>query len=162
MRCQAILYMAMFRYKKDTAIKYSRTLNEHFKSSSRIAQAPSPCIARSISTPSPISPMPSPAGSVSSQTGSTASSCGSSSLSSSVSVPHYIPTITSSFVNITSYILYAYDFWEQADLLARKNKKFFSKLSAAACFLSLNSSMIELVHYTRHGLQWLRLESNMP
>lgn len=31
MRCQAILYMAMFRYKKDTAIKYSRTLNEHFK-----------------------------------------------------------------------------------------------------------------------------------
>ncbi|ETE67524.1 AF4/FMR2 family member 1, partial [Ophiophagus hannah] len=162
MRCQAILYMAMFRYKKDTAIKYSRTLNEHFKSSSRIAQAPSPCIARSTGTPSPLSPMPSPAGSVSSQTGSSASSCGSSSLGSSVSVPHYIPTITSSFVNITSYILYAYDFWEQADLLARKNKKFFSKLSAAACFLSLNSSMIELVHYTRHGLQWLRLESNMP
>ncbi|XP_058049857.1 AF4/FMR2 family member 1 [Ahaetulla prasina] len=162
MRCQAILYMAMFRYKKDTAIKYSRTLNEHFKSSSRIAQAPSPCVARSTGTPSPLSPMPSPAGSVSSQTGSSASSCGSSSLGSSVSVPHYIPTITSSFVNITSYILYAYDFWEQADLLARKNKKFFSKLSAAACFLSLSSSMIELVHYTRHGLQWLRLESNMP
>ncbi|KAM3831569.1 AF4/FMR2 family member 1 isoform 2-T2 [Vipera latastei] len=162
MRCQAILYMAMFRYKKDTAIKYSRTLNEHFKSSSRIAQAPSPCVARSTGTPSPLSPMPSPAGSVSSQTGSSASSCGSSSLGSSVSVPHYIPTITSSFVNITSYILYAYDFWEQADLLARKNKKFFSKLSAAACFLSLNSSMIELVHYTRQGLQWLRLESNMP
>ncbi|XP_013924171.1 PREDICTED: AF4/FMR2 family member 1 [Thamnophis sirtalis] len=162
MRCQAILYMAMFRYKKDTAIKYSRTLNEHFKSSSRIAQAPSPCVGRGIGTPSPLSPIPSPAGSVSSQTGSSASSCGSSSLGSSVSVPHYIPTITSSFVNITSYILYAYDFWEQADLLARKNKKFFSKLNAAACFLSLNSSMIELVHYTRHGLQWLRLESNMP
>ncbi|XP_063166498.1 AF4/FMR2 family member 1 isoform X2 [Candoia aspera] len=162
MRCQAILYMAMFRYKKDTAIKYSRTLNEHFKSSSRIAQAPSPCVARSTGTPSPLSPMPSPAGSVSSQTGSSASSCGSSGLGSSVSVPHYIPTITSSFVNITSYILYAYDFWEQADLLARKNKKFFSKLSAAACFLSLNSSMIELVHYTRQGLQWLRLESDMP
>ncbi|XP_025022689.1 AF4/FMR2 family member 1 isoform X3 [Python bivittatus] len=162
MRCQAILYMAMFRYKKDTAIKYSRTLNEHFKSSSRIAQAPSPCVARSTGTPSPLSPMPSPAGSVSSQTGSSTSSCGSSGLGSSVSVPHYIPTITSSFVNITSYILYAYDFWEQADLLARKNKKFFSKLSTAACFLSLNSSMIELVHYTRQGLQWLRLESNMP
>ncbi|XP_070587102.1 AF4/FMR2 family member 1-like [Erythrolamprus reginae] len=162
MRCQAILYMAMFRYKKDTAIKYSRTLNEHFKSSSRIAQAPSPCVARSVGTPSPLSPMPSPAGSVSSQTGSNASSCGSSGLGSSVSVPHYIPTITSSFVNITSYILYAYDFWEQADLLARKNKKFFSKLSAASCVLSLNSSMVELVHYTRHGLQWLRLESNLP
>ncbi|KAJ7327163.1 hypothetical protein JRQ81_016922 [Phrynocephalus forsythii] len=159
MRCQAILYMAMFRYKKDTAIKYSRTLNEHFKNSSRITQAPSPCVARSTGTPSPLSPMPSPAGSVSSQTGSSASSCGSGS---SVTVPHYIPTITSSFVNITSYILYAYDLWEQADVLARKNKKFFSELNAVACTLSLNSSMIELVHYTRHGLQWLRLEPNTP
>ncbi|XP_062992290.1 AF4/FMR2 family member 1 isoform X2 [Elgaria multicarinata webbii] len=162
MRCQAILYMAMFRYKKDTAIKYSRTLNEHFKSSSRITQAPSPCVARSTGTPSPLSPMPSPAGSVSSQTGSSASSCGSGSIGSSVNVPHFIPTITSSFVNITSYFLYAYDLWEQADVLARKNKKFFSELSAAACSLSLNSSMMELVHYTRQGLQWLRLEPNTP
>lgn len=31
MRCQSILHMAMFRYKKDTAIKYSRILNDHFK-----------------------------------------------------------------------------------------------------------------------------------
>uniref|UniRef100_A0A8D0C376 ALF transcription elongation factor 1 n=1 Tax=Salvator merianae TaxID=96440 RepID=A0A8D0C376_SALMN len=162
MRCQAILYMAMFRYKKDTAIKYSRTLNEHFKSSSRITQAPSPCVARSTGTPSPLSPMPSPASSVGSQTGSSASSCGSGGFGSSVNVPHYIPNITSSFVNITSYILYAYDLWEQADVLARKNKKFFSELSAAACPLSLNSSMIELVHYTRQGLQWLRLEPNTP
>ncbi|KAF7252508.1 AF4/FMR2 family member 1 [Varanus komodoensis] len=135
MRCQAILYMAMFRYKKDTAIKYSRTLNEHFKSSSRITQAPSP------------------SGSVSSQTGSSASSCGSGSIGSSVNVPHFIPTITSSFVNITSYFLYAYDLWEQADVLARKNKKFFSELNAACFSLSLNSSMAELVCYTRQGLQ---------
>ena len=47
MRCQSILNMAMFRCKKDMAIKYSRTLNEHFfKTSSKVAQAPSPCIAR--------------------------------------------------------------------------------------------------------------------
>jgi hypothetical protein len=46
MRCQSALNMAMFRCKKDIAIKYSRTLNEHFKSSSKVAQAPSPCIAR--------------------------------------------------------------------------------------------------------------------
>ncbi|XP_062430313.1 AF4/FMR2 family member 1 isoform X4 [Rhea pennata] len=46
MRCQSILHMAMFRYKKDTAIKYSRILNDHFKSSSRVTQAPSPCVAR--------------------------------------------------------------------------------------------------------------------
>ncbi|XP_019381544.1 PREDICTED: AF4/FMR2 family member 1 isoform X4 [Gavialis gangeticus] len=48
MRCQSILHMAMFRYKKDTAIKYSRILNDHFKSSSRITQAPSPCVARNF------------------------------------------------------------------------------------------------------------------
>lgn len=31
MRCQSLLHMAMFRYKRDTAIKYSRILNDHFK-----------------------------------------------------------------------------------------------------------------------------------
>ncbi|XP_025924239.1 AF4/FMR2 family member 1 isoform X2 [Apteryx rowi] len=162
MRCQSILHMAMFRYKKDTAIKYSRILNDHFKSSSRVTQAPSPCVARSTGTPSPLSPMPSPASSVSSQPGSNASNCGGNSIGSSVSVPFNIPSITSSYVNITSYILYAYDIWEQADALARKNKEFFAELSTAVCTLALNSSMTELVHYTRQGLQWLRLETNTP
>uniref|UniRef100_A0A8D2Q325 AF4/FMR2 family member 1 n=1 Tax=Varanus komodoensis TaxID=61221 RepID=A0A8D2Q325_VARKO len=149
MRCQAILYMAMFRYKKDTAIKYSRTLNEHFKSSSRITQAPSPCVARSTGTPSPLSPMPSPAGSVSSQTGSSASSCGSGSIGSSVNVPHFIPTITSSFVNITSYFLYAYDLWEQADVLARKNKSkaFFACVPADVECVTPQSSACPQGHF---------------
>ncbi|NWX20279.1 AFF1 protein, partial [Aegotheles bennettii] len=162
MRCQAILHMAMFRYKKDTAIKYSRILNDHFKSSSRVTQAPSPCVARSTGMPSPLSPMPSPAGSVSSQPGSNASNCSGSSIGSSVTVPCNTLSMTSSYVNITSYILYAYDIWEQADALARKNKEFFAELSAATCALALNSSMTELVHYTRQGLQWLRLETNTP
>ncbi|NXA41300.1 AFF1 protein, partial [Eudromia elegans] len=162
MRCQAVLHMAMFRYKKDTAVKYSRILNDHFKSSSRVTQAPSPCVARSTGTPSPLSPMPSPAGSGSSQPGSSASSCGGSSFGPSVSVPCNIPIITSSYVNITSYVLYAYDIWEHADALARRNKDFFDELSTAVCALALNSSLIELVHYTRQGLQWLRLETNTP
>ncbi|NWI09946.1 AFF1 protein, partial [Crypturellus soui] len=162
MRCQAVLHMAMFRYKKDTAVKYSRILNDHFKSSSRVTQAPSPCVARSTGTPSPLSPLPSPASSGSSQPGSNASSCGGSSVGSSVSVPCNIPIITSSYVNITSYVLYAYDIWEHADALARKNKDFFDELSTAVCALALNSSLIELIHYTRQGLQWLRLETNMP
>ncbi|NXI66005.1 AFF1 protein, partial [Anseranas semipalmata] len=162
MRCQSLLHMAMFRYKKDTAIKYSRILNDHFKSSSRVTQAPSPCVARSTGTPSPLSPMPSPAGSVSSQPGSNAGNCGGNSIGSSVTIPYNIPSITSSYVNITSYILYAYDIWEQADALARRNKEFFAELSAAVCPLALNSSMTELVHYSRQGLQWLRLETNTP
>ncbi|KAM8939358.1 LOW QUALITY PROTEIN: AF4/FMR2 family member 1 [Pelodytes ibericus] len=156
MRAQSVLYMAMFRYKKDTAVKYSRTLGEHFKSSSRAAQAPSPCVARSTGTPSPISPTPSPASSGGSQPGSIASNCGGS----SVSIPQMIHQIASSYVNITSYFLYAYDIWEQADSLARKNKEFFTDLNAMVCPLALNSAMNELVHYTRQGLQWLRLESS--
>uniref|UniRef100_A0A6I8QEJ9 AF4/FMR2 family member 1 n=1 Tax=Xenopus tropicalis TaxID=8364 RepID=A0A6I8QEJ9_XENTR len=120
MRCQSILYMAMFRYKKDTAIKYSRTLGEHFKSSSRAAQAPSPCVTRSTGTPSPLSPTPSPASSGGSQPGSIASNSGTP--SSSVAIPQMIHHIASSYVNITSYFLYAYDIWEQADLLAKKHK----------------------------------------
>ncbi|KAM6261541.1 AF4/FMR2 family member 1 isoform 1-T1 [Porphyrio hochstetteri] len=162
MRCQSILHMAMFRYKKDTAIKYSRILNDHFKNSSRASQAPSPCVARSTGMPSPHSPMPSPAGSVSSQPGSNSSSCSGNSIGSSVTVPCNIASATSSYVNITSYILYAYDIWEQADALARKNKEFFTELSTATCALALNSSMMELVHYARQGLQWLRLETNTP
>ncbi|KAM5191536.1 AF4/FMR2 family member 1 [Mantella aurantiaca] len=157
MRCQSVLYMAMFRYKKDTALKYSRTLGEHFKSSSRAAQAPSPCVARSSGTPSPLSPTPSPASSGGSQPGSN----NSGGQSNSVTIPQMIHHIASSYVNITSYILYAYDIWEQADLLAKKHKDFFADLNAMICPLALNSTMTELVHYTRQGLQWLRLESNV-
>uniref|UniRef100_A0A8C8AMX8 AF4/FMR2 family member 1 n=1 Tax=Otus sunia TaxID=257818 RepID=A0A8C8AMX8_9STRI len=162
MRCQSVLHMAMFRYKKDTAMKYSRILNDHFKSSSRSTQAPSPCVPRSTGMPSPPSPMPSPAGSVSSQPGSNASNCSGNSIVSAVTVPCNIPNVTSSYVNITSYILYAYDIWEKADALARKNTEFFAELSAATCALALNSSMTEVVHYARQGLQWLRLEINTP
>ncbi|XP_018108726.1 AF4/FMR2 family member 1 isoform X2 [Xenopus laevis] len=156
MRCQSVLYMAMFRYKKDTAIKYSRTLGEHFKSSSRAAQVPSPCVT-STGTPSPLSPTPSPASSGGSQPGSIASNSGSS----SVAIPQMIHHIASSYVNITSYFLYAYDIWEQADLLAKKHKEFFADLSTVVCPLALNSPMDKLVHYTRQGLQWLRLETSL-
>uniref|UniRef100_A0A673U438 AF4/FMR2 family member 1 n=1 Tax=Suricata suricatta TaxID=37032 RepID=A0A673U438_SURSU len=113
MRCQSILNMAMFRCKKDTAIKYSRALNEHFSSFFKVAQAPSPCIARSTGTPSPLSPMPS-ASSVGSQ--SSAGGVGSSGM------PVTIQNMTSSYVTITSHVLTAFDLWEQAEILTRKNK----------------------------------------
>ncbi|KAM6346719.1 AF4/FMR2 family member 1 isoform 4-T4 [Podargus strigoides] len=162
MRCQSVLHMATFHYKKDTAMKYSRILNDTFKSSSRVTQAPSPCVARSTGMPSPLSSTPSPASSVSSQPGSNASNSSGNSIASSVTVPYNIPSITASYVNITSHILYAQDIWEHADALARKNKEFFAELSIATCPLALNSSVTELVHYVRQGLQWLRLETNMP
>ncbi|NXF04019.1 AFF1 protein, partial [Smithornis capensis] len=167
MRCQSILHMAMFGYKKDTAMRYSRLLNDHFKSNFRVIQAPSPGVARSTGLPSPLSPIPSPAGSVSSQPGSNDSnSIGhngiGNTIGSTVTVSCHISNITSSYVNITSYILHAYEIWEKANALARKNKEFFAELSRATCALALTSSLTDLVHYIRQGLQWLRLEANMP
>nr|XP_001095779.1 AF4/FMR2 family member 1 isoform X1 [Macaca mulatta] len=153
MRCQSILNMAMFRCKKDIAIKYSRTLNKHFESSSKVAQAPSPCIARSTGTPSPLSPMPSPASSVGSQ--SSAGSVGSSGVAATISTPVTIQNMTSSYVTITSHVLTAFDLWEQAEALTRKNKEFFARLSTNVCTLALNSSLVDLVHYTRQGFQQL-------
>ncbi|NXL21855.1 AFF1 protein, partial [Setophaga kirtlandii] len=167
MRCQSILHMAMFGYKKDTAMRYSRLLNDHFKVGHRVIQAPSPGVARSTGLPSPLSPIPSPAGSVSSQPGSNDSNgVGHSSIGNStgstVTVSCHISSVTSSYVNITSYILHAYEIWEKADALARKNKEFFAELSRATSALALTSSLTDLVHYIRQGLQWLRLEANMP
>ncbi|KAM8800927.1 AF4/FMR2 family member 1 isoform 2-T2 [Rhynchonycteris naso] len=154
MRCQSILNMAMFRCKKDRAIKYSRTLNEHFESSSKVTQAPSPCIIRSTGTPSPLSPMPSSASTVGSQ--SSAGGVGSSRM------PASIQNMTSSYITITSHILTAFDLWEQAEVLTRKNKEFFAQLSTSVCMLALNSSLADLVHYTRQGLQWLKQGTKTP
>ncbi|XP_023369111.1 AF4/FMR2 family member 1 [Otolemur garnettii] len=154
LRCQSILNMAMFRCKKDIAIKYSRTLNEHFMSSSRVAQAPSPCIARSTGAPSPLSPTPSPASSVGSQ--SSSGSVGSSGMAATISTPVTIQNMTSSYVTITSHVLTAFDLWEQAEVLTRKNKEFFAQLSTNVCALALNSSLADLVHYTRQGFQQLK------
>ncbi|NWT13835.1 AFF1 protein, partial [Vireo altiloquus] len=174
MRCQSILHMAMFGYKKDTAMRYSRLLNDHFKVGHRCLQAASWMAlmmvflfcCRSTGLPSPLSPIPSPAGSVSSQPGSNDSSIGhngiGSSAGSTVTVSCHISSVTSSYVNITSYILHAYEIWEKADALARKNKEFFAELSRATSALALTSSLTDLVHYIRQGLQWLRLEANMP
>ncbi|XP_072799124.1 AF4/FMR2 family member 1 isoform X3 [Vicugna pacos] len=161
MRCQSILNMAMFRCKKDIAIKYSRTLNEHFfKTSSKVTQAPSPCVARSTGTPSPLSPMPSPAGSGGSQP--SAGSAGSSGLPPAVSTPVTIQNMTSSYVTITSHVLTAFDLWEQAEVLTQKNKEFFAQLSTSVCTLALNSSLMDLVHYTRQGFQRLKQVTKTP
>ncbi|XP_037686140.1 AF4/FMR2 family member 1 isoform X2 [Choloepus didactylus] len=160
MRCQSILNMAMFRFKKDAAMKYSRSLNEHFTSSSTAAQAPAPCIARSTGTPSPLSPMPSPASSGGSQSG--AGSVGSSGMAAPVSTPVSIQNMTSSYVTITSHILTAFDLWEQAEVLTRKHKEFFAQLSTSVCALALNSSLTDLVHYTRQGFQRLKQITKTP
>ncbi|XP_054028496.1 AF4/FMR2 family member 1 [Dryobates pubescens] len=155
-RCQALLHMALFQPQREAALSYCRLLGDLLKSSARAAPAASPGVPRSTGLPSPLSPLPSP-GAGSSQAG--ASSSGSSS---SVPVPSCMPSITSSYIGITTSILQAHELWEQAEALASRSKEFFAELSTATGPLALSSSLGELLHYTRQGLHWLRMETHSP
>lgn len=104
--------------------------------------------------------MPSPASCLGSQSG--AGSVGSSGMTATVSTPVTIQNMTSSYVSITSHILTAFDLWEQAEALARRNKEFFAQLSTNVGTLALNSSLVDLVHYTRQGFQRLKQLTRTP
>lgn len=79
-----------------------------------------------------------------------------------VSTPVTIQNMTSSYVSITSHVLTAFDLWEQAEVLIKKNKEFFAQLSTSVCALALNSSLMDLVHYTRQGFQRLKQVTKTP
>ncbi|XP_067853410.1 AF4/FMR2 family member 2 isoform X2 [Heptranchias perlo] len=160
-RCLSLLYLRMFRLKKDHAMKYSRSLMEYFKSSSKASQAPSPwgTNGKTTGTASPLSPSPSPVSSVGSH-GSSTSNTGSSP-SATISIPQRIHHMAASHVNITNNILRSYEHWDTADKLARENKEFFHELDTLMGPLTQHSSMTILVRYTRQGLHWLRVEAHL-
>uniref|UniRef100_H3ARR2 AF4/FMR2 family, member 2 n=1 Tax=Latimeria chalumnae TaxID=7897 RepID=H3ARR2_LATCH len=158
-RCLSLLYLRMFKLKKDHAMKYSRSLMEYFKQNlSKASQAPSPWGAngKSTGTPSPISLSPSPASSVGSNTGTTGSSS-----SGTIAIPQRIHHMAASHVNITNNILRSYEHWDSAEKFARENKEFFEELDKMMGPLTQHSSMTNLVHYARQGLHWLRIDANL-
>ncbi|CAL8276008.1 unnamed protein product [Arctogadus glacialis] len=158
LRCQSLLYLRLFKLRKESALKYSKTLTEHLKNSLSITQAPSPGIANSkaASMPSPVSPKLSP-GSAASYSSSSASSG-----SSSVTIPQRIHQMAASYVQVTSNFLYATEVWDQAEQLAKEQKEFFVELDKVMGPLIFNtSSMTELVRFTRQGLHWLRLDAKL-
>ncbi|OBS57853.1 hypothetical protein A6R68_11016 [Neotoma lepida] len=93
---------------------------------------------------------------------SSAGSMGSSGVTATISTPVTIQNMTSSYVTITSHVLKAFDLWEQAEALTKKNKEFFAQLSTKVRVLALNSSLVDLVHYTRQGLQRLKQAPKAP
>lgn len=159
-RCLSLLYLRMFKLKKDHAVKYSRSLMEYFKKSS---QAPSPWGAngKSTGTPSPLSLSPSPVSSVSSSTGPGLVGSCPSGASSNVAIPQRIHHMAASHVNITNNILRSYEHWDTAEKLATESQEFFQELDSTMEPLSQHSSMTELVRYIRQGLHWLRIEAHM-
>uniref|UniRef100_A0A8C5QQW6 ALF transcription elongation factor 4 n=1 Tax=Leptobrachium leishanense TaxID=445787 RepID=A0A8C5QQW6_9ANUR len=159
LRCQSLLYLRLFKLKKESALKYSKTLTEHLKNSYSNSQAPSPGMgSKSVSMPSPVSPKLSPGNSNSYPSNLTSSSGGSS----SVTIPQRIHQMAASYVQVTSNFLYATEIWDQADQLCREQSEFFTELDKLMGPLIFSSStMTELVRYTRQGLQWLRQDAKL-
>uniref|UniRef100_A0AAQ6AC98 AF4/FMR2 C-terminal homology domain-containing protein n=1 Tax=Amphiprion ocellaris TaxID=80972 RepID=A0AAQ6AC98_AMPOC len=158
LRCQSLLYLRLFKLRKDSALKYSKTLTEHLKNSLSNTQAPSPGMGnKAAGMPSPVSPKLSPG-----TAGGYSSVSSSSSTSSSVTIPQRIHQMAASYVQVTSNFLYATEVWDQAEQLSKEQKDFFLELDKVMGPLIFNtSSMTELVRYTRQGLHWLRLDAKL-
>lgn len=153
LKCQSLLQMAMFRHKQKTALKYSKTLTDHFNISSQKTPDPSASASKSSNTPSPAPNLPSPAN-VSTSSGSVVDP-----VSSAVAVPQAIEQVAFTYVSITTLFLSAQDIWEQAEELALKGSGLLKELDTVMGPLSLASSMSSMVRYTRQGVHWLRLDS---
>ncbi|XP_051734372.1 AF4/FMR2 family member 3 isoform X3 [Ctenopharyngodon idella] len=128
LRCQSLLQMAMFRYRRDSALRYSRTLADHFRSSSWSA---SPAVSRSSSAAA----------------------------GSSLVIPQPVQQAAASYVSITALFLSAHETWEQADDLTDSGSGLLRELDSAVGPLSLTASMSSLVTYVRHGLHWIRRDT---
>ncbi|XP_048371002.1 AF4/FMR2 family member 2 isoform X2 [Sphaerodactylus townsendi] len=157
-RCLSLLYLRMFKLKKDHAMKYSRSLIEYFKNSSKVSQAPSPWggNGKSTETPSPMSLSPSPISCL-----GTATATAGSSSAGTITIPQRIHHMAASHVNITNNVLRSYEHWDMADKLTKENKEFFIDLDSVMGPLTQHSSMTNLVRYVRQGLHWLRIEAHL-
>ncbi|KTG45058.1 hypothetical protein cypCar_00040686, partial [Cyprinus carpio] len=125
MRCQSLLQMAMFRSRREPALRQSRMLTDHFRSSSWSA---SPSVAKS----------------------------------GSVLIPQPVQQVAAAYVSITALLLSAHHIWEQADQIALRGSGLLRELDSAVGPLSLTSSTSDLVRYARHGLHWIRLDTQKP
>uniref|UniRef100_UPI00358E6158 AF4/FMR2 family member 3-like isoform X2 n=1 Tax=Myxine glutinosa TaxID=7769 RepID=UPI00358E6158 len=142
-RCLSLLYLHLFCFKKDSALKYSKILMDHFKNTSLTARAQSPGKDRATTTLcSPLLDT------------STSATAGPRTLS----IPQYVVHMTTSHLHITNQLLHSYNAWEQAEALAKENIEFFHKLDAAVDALTLTSGLRVLVQHSRTGLHWLQAE----
>lgn len=149
--------MAMFRHKHKTAVKYSKTLTDHFSNTSHKTHDTPVSSSKVGDTPSPMPSMPSPA--ITSSSSGPGSNHSGLDPSSSVAVPQAIQQVAFTYVNITTLFLSAHDIWEQAEELARSGSGMLTELDTVLGPLSLSSTMSSMVRYTRQGVHWLRLDS---
>ncbi|XP_042634393.1 AF4/FMR2 family member 3-like isoform X2 [Cyprinus carpio] len=156
MRCQSLLQMAMFRSRRDSALKYSRTLTDHFKVCDR------QCCAGYSHTDSDSLTSASWSFVCFQSLSWSASPSVSKSAVSSLGNPQPIQQVAAAYVSITALFLSAHETWEQADEIALRGSGLLRELDSAVGPLSLTSSTSALVQYTRHGLHWIRLDTQNP
>uniref|UniRef100_A0A8C0JJ70 ALF transcription elongation factor 4 n=1 Tax=Canis lupus dingo TaxID=286419 RepID=A0A8C0JJ70_CANLU len=160
LRCQSLLYLRLFKLKKENALKYSKTLTEHLKVSVEKRKGPS-CFSvcsKAVGMPSPVSPKLSPGNSGNYSSGASSASASGS----SVTIPQRIHQMAASYVQVTSNFLYATEIWDQAEQLSKEQKEFFAELDKVMGPLIFNASiMTDLVRYTRQGLHWLRQDAKL-
>uniref|UniRef100_A0A8C5X5X1 AF4/FMR2 family member 2 n=1 Tax=Malurus cyaneus samueli TaxID=2593467 RepID=A0A8C5X5X1_9PASS len=149
-RCLSLLYLRMFKLKKDHAMKYSRSLMEYFKSRALLGN-----LQQKLLPSMPLSPRLSCG-----VTGSSTGTAGSSSAG-TITIPQRIHHMAASHVNITNNVLRSYEHWDMADKLTKENKEFFVDLDSVMGPLTQHSSMTNLVRYVRQGLHWLRIEAHL-
>lgn len=173
-RFQALLNMRMYKLKRAATSKLARELNEHFKTSKQSQQTQSSWNPSSkySETPSPMSPTPSPAGSVGSvgsmgSQGSNSSDIPPATTSSKVGpgmnvssggtmVPQRIYNMMNTYMTNSTYCLTSIDYWEQAETLAQENRDFFQEVTDNCRVLTLHSSILDLVQYSKYCLLKLK------
>uniref|UniRef100_H0XF54 ALF transcription elongation factor 2 n=1 Tax=Otolemur garnettii TaxID=30611 RepID=H0XF54_OTOGA len=150
-RCLSLLYLRMFKLKKDHAMKYSRSLMEYFKqNASKVTHIPSPWVGNGKNTPYPVS-----------LNNVSAINAMGNCNNGPVTIPQRIHHMAASHVNITSNVLRGYEHWDMADKLTRENREFFGDLDTLMGPLTQHSSMTNLVRYVRQGLCWLRIDAHL-
>ncbi|XP_022804331.1 AF4/FMR2 family member 4-like isoform X2 [Stylophora pistillata] len=172
MRIQSLLYMRLYKLRKDGVMRNVKMVAEHFKGPPKSTQAPSPYTSntKTTGTPSPLSPTPSPSGSIgsvgssgSNETMTTPSrnskpSTGSNAITSPVNVciPQKIHSMTQQHILQVNNLVYSQDLWDQAQPLVLEFRDFFMDLDRNCGPLTLHSSIVHLCEYIQDGLRRLQ------
>ncbi|KAM9735160.1 LOW QUALITY PROTEIN: AF4/FMR2 family member 1-like [Menidia menidia] len=171
LRCQSLLQMAMFRHKHKLALKYSKTLADHFSVSlkgfpARPAAPSEPDAQVELlfhhpphgQTKAPENPPPPQRAVPGRCRPPPAAPRRRPPPGATVSIPLEIQQVALTYVSVTSLFVSAQDLWEQAEGLALKGTGVLAELDGAVGPLGLTSSMSFLVRYVRQGVHWLRLD----
>lgn len=173
MRIQSLLFMRLYKLKKDHIMRNVKMVTEHFRGPPKSTQAPSPYTsnAKITGTPSPLSPTPSPSGSIgsvgsngSNETTTTPSRNGGKATSATnamtspvnVCIPQKIHSMTQQHVVHVNNLLYSQDTWDQAQPVVLEFKDFFMDLDRACGSLTLHSSIVHMIEYIEEGVKRLR------